>query len=49
MATASLQRQQLEVESIDILKKLVEENTELTRQIQNLTEQINGRMLPASG
>jgi uncharacterized membrane protein len=49
VAAASLQRQQLEVESIDILKKLVEENTELTRQIQNLTEQINGRMLPASG
>ncbi|MGD0833708.1 MAG: DUF1003 domain-containing protein [Candidatus Dormibacteria bacterium] len=49
VAAATLQRQQLAEEGIDVLKRLLQENTELTKQVQDLTQQINGRMLPAKG
>ncbi len=49
VAAASRQGQQLEVESIDILRKLVQENTELTKQIQDLTRKIDGKIVAANG
>jgi uncharacterized membrane protein len=49
VAATTLQRQQLAEEGIDILKKLVQENTELTKQVQDLTQEINGKMVPANG
>ena len=47
VAADSLKRQQLASEGIDLLKTLVDENTRLTRQVEELTQQIHGRVVGA--
>ena len=45
VAAESLKRQELAESGITLLKELLDENTRLTRQVQDLTEQIHGRVL----
>src|SRR5712692_4388569 len=47
LAQDSLQRQQLAEQGIDLLKQLIEENTRLTRQVDELTREIHGRVVRA--
>ena len=47
LAQDSLQRQQLAEQGIDLLKQLIEENTRLTRQVDELTREIHGRVVQA--
>ncbi len=47
VAHLSLERQELAERSLDLLKKLLDENTTLTKQVQALTEQIHGKLLAA--
>ncbi|HVA89262.1 MAG TPA: DUF1003 domain-containing protein [Chloroflexota bacterium] len=46
VAEDSLSRQQLATDGIDLLKRLLEENTTLTRQVEALTRQIHGEIRP---
>jgi len=45
VARATLQRQQLAERGIDLLKKLLDENTQLTKQVEELTQQIHGKLV----
>jgi uncharacterized membrane protein len=47
VAAAGLHRQELAEKSISLLKELLEENTRLTRQVEDLTMQIHGRVVGA--
>ncbi len=47
LAQDSLQRQQLAERGIELLKQLIEENTRLTRQVDELTREIHGRVVRA--
>lgn len=47
VAASTLKRQQMAEHGITLLKDLLEENTRLTRQVEDLTEQIHGRVISA--
>lgn len=47
VARSSLERQVLAERGIDLLKQLLDENTELTRRVEALTQQIHGKVVPA--
>jgi uncharacterized membrane protein len=47
LAQDSVQRQQLAEHDIGLLKQLIEENTRLTRQVDELTREIHGRVVRA--
>lgn len=47
VAADTLKRQELAERSIALLKDLLDENTRLTRQVEDLTQQIHGRVLGA--
>lgn len=44
MAAAGALRQDLAERGIELLKELLEENTRLTRQVEDLTREIHGRV-----
>ena len=48
VSTDALSRQQLAETGIDLIKKLIDENTTLTRQVDTLTREIHGKVLAAS-
>src|SRR5207245_10331044 len=48
VARASVHRQQLAERGIDLLKTLIDENTQLTKQVDELTRQIHGRIVVQS-
>jgi uncharacterized membrane protein len=45
VAQSSLERQEQAEQGLDLLKRLVEENTRLTQQVEELTRQIHGKVL----
>jgi uncharacterized membrane protein len=45
VATDSLNRQQQTEEGITLIKRLIDENTELTKQVNALTREIHGKVL----
>ena len=45
VAQATLKRQKMTEESVELLKVLIDENTKLTSQIEELTKQIHGRVV----
>ena len=47
VAHSSVERQKLAERSIELLKQLLEENTTLTKQVQELTQQIHGKVVAA--
>ena len=47
VARGTLERQVLAERGIDLLKTLVDENTQLTKQIEQLTQQIHGKVIAA--
>ena len=47
LATASLERQKIAGQQAEHLRELLEVNTQLTEQIQRLTSEIHGRVVPA--
>ncbi|HXA29477.1 MAG TPA: DUF1003 domain-containing protein [Candidatus Angelobacter sp.] len=47
VARAALKRQELAESGITLLKELLDENTRLTRQVEDLTKQIHGRVVSA--
>jgi uncharacterized membrane protein len=48
IAQASLERQELADQGIDLLKRLIEENTRLTQQVDDLTREIHRRVVQPS-
>jgi uncharacterized membrane protein len=48
VARSALERQELAEQGIDLLKRLVNENTALTRRVEALTEQIHGKVVAAA-
>jgi uncharacterized membrane protein len=44
VAADGLQRQEMAAQGIELLKRLLDENTALTRRVEELTEQIHGRV-----
>jgi len=47
VAEAALKRQTLAETGIDLIKRLIDENTELTRQVDTLTREIHGKVIVA--
>jgi very-short-patch-repair endonuclease len=47
VADDSVKRQTLAEHGIDLMKKLIIENTELTKQVDALTREIHGKVVPA--
>jgi uncharacterized membrane protein len=47
VARNTLKRQELAEDGITLLKELLDENTRLTRQVEDLTQQIHGRVVTA--
>ena len=47
VAHSSVERQKLAERGIELLKQLLEENTTLTKQVQELTQQIHGKVVAA--
>lgn len=47
VAKITLERQQLAERGIDLLKQLLDENTTLTQRVEQLTEQIHGKVVAA--
>jgi len=47
VARSTLERQELAERGIDLLKKLLDENTQLTKQVEELTQQIHGKVVAA--
>jgi len=47
VARNTLKRQELAEDGIKLLKELLDENTRLTRQVEDLTQQIHGRVVTA--
>jgi len=47
LASSALERQELAERGISLLKQLLEENTKLTRQVEDLTQQIHGKIVAA--
>ena len=47
VAHSSVERQKLAERGIELLKQLLEENTTLTKQVQELTQQIHGKVIAA--
>ena len=45
VAAATFRRQEIAVDGIDLLKKLLDENTRLTAQVEAVTRQIQGKLL----
>ena len=45
VAQAGLRRQRMTEEGVDLLKKLIEDNTKLTEQVQALTREIHGKVV----
>ena len=45
VAADALRRQQLAEEGIELLKKLLTENTQLTQRVEDLTQEIHGRVV----
>jgi uncharacterized membrane protein len=45
VAAATLQRQQTAEQGIELLRKLIDENTALTQRIEALTQQIHGKVI----
>lgn len=45
VAKATLDRQELAERGIDLLKRLLDENTRLTQQVEDLTRQIHGKLV----
>ena len=48
VATDSLHRQQQAEEGIGLIKRLIDENTALTKQVESLTREIHGRVVATS-
>jgi uncharacterized membrane protein len=48
VAAANVHRQQLAERGIELLKTLIDENTQLTKQVSELTRQIHGRLITPS-
>jgi uncharacterized membrane protein len=49
VAATTLKGQQTAQESIELLRRLIDENTRLTQQVEGLTEQIHGQLIAATG
>jgi uncharacterized membrane protein len=49
VAAATLDRQQIAQQGIELLRQLIDENTHLTQQIEDLTEKIHGKLVAAPG
>ncbi|MGD0372253.1 MAG: DUF1003 domain-containing protein [Candidatus Dormibacteria bacterium] len=49
VAAATLGRQQMAQQGIELLRQLIDENTHLTQQIEELTEKIHGKLVAAPG
>jgi uncharacterized membrane protein len=47
VAEDSVMRQKLAERGIDLVKKLIDENTELTKQVDTLTREIHGKVIAA--
>jgi len=49
VAAATLERQQTAEHGIELLRKLLDENTRLTQQVEELTQQIHGKLVASPG
>lgn len=48
VAQDSLERARVTEQSVELLKQLIDENTKLTTQVESLTREIHGKVVPAS-
>ncbi len=44
----SIKRQQMAVDSIELLRRLLDENTQLTKRVEELTMEIHGKLVPGA-